>query len=263
MPELPEVETIARQLRKNILGKTIAKITVHDTKVVQKAVAKIKAQKINAIRRHGKYLFMELDKQHLLVHLRMTGYFEYSRHQHGNLKYLAAKLHFQDKSQLTFHEIRRFGEFKIVTPEQISSLLERLGPDPVDPSFTSTVFSSVLSAKKKANIKAALMDQSVIAGIGNIYAQEVLYKAGIDPKRSVKNLSKTELDNLYGHLQSTLKSAIKHCGTTVQNYLNMNGAGKFQKFLTVYEKEQCPKKHLIERIVVGGRGTYWCKRCQR
>ena len=159
MPELPEVETIVRQLRKRVMGKTIRAIKVYDHKVVGRNLARIHPQKIIDVSRYGKYILLNLEQDQLLAHLRMTGYFQYvSANYPIDRNYLAAQIHFTDDSQLTFHEIRRFGELRRITNDQLNILLEKLGPDPVAASFTFPVFSSVLAAKKNATIKVALLE---------------------------------------------------------------------------------------------------------
>ena len=131
------------------------------------------------------------------------------------------------------------------------------------PDFTPEKFKVLFSRKRRANIKTTLLDQKFLAGVGNIYAQEALYHAGIDPRRKIESLSEPELDKLYKELRRLLELAIQHHGSTVDNYSHMEGSGGFQKYLQVYQRKNCPKGHGLKKEYVGGRGTYYCPRCQK
>lgn len=258
MPELPEVETIVRQLQQTVVGKTIKAIEVRDKKVVDKAIQRTTPTTIQQISRRGKYILVHLDNGNiLLTHLRMSGHFQYKK-EPG--KYTSAIFRFQDGSMLTFNEIRRFGRMELVNEKQLQKVLSSLGPEPLACSYPQ--FQSLLRGKKRSNIKTTLLDQRVLAGLGNIYAQEALYRAGIKPQRAVGTIKEKEMKKLHSAIQSTLRLAIKHCGTTIENYTSLEGSGNFQRFLAVYGKERCPKKHKLHKVKIGGRGTWWCGRCQ-
>ena len=152
---------------------------------------------------------------------------------------------------------------KLVTKKQLQQILDQHGPEPLEKSFTLHCFQKILAKKARANVKTTLMDQSVIAGIGNIYAQEALYFAGISPLRQSGSLSSAEARTLHHHLRRILQEAIEHHGTTVDNYSNLEGSGGFQNHLAVYQQEKCEKKHELIKIVLGGRGTSYCRICQR
>lgn len=267
MPELPEVETIVRQLNVKVLNKSIVKAEVYDSKVVATAIAKLKSTTITRIWRRAKHIVMELDNHSvILTHLGMTGHFHYVdnvRIPNNHQKYMVAKFLFSDGSFLTHNSIRKFGRMKLVNEKKLSRILSKHGPEPLEKDFTVQKFREILSRKTRANIKTTLMNQSVLAGIGNIYAQEALYYAGISPLRNAGSLSKEEAKNLHIHLRSILQQAIKHHGSTVDNYSNLEGSGGFQNYLTVYQQEKCPQRHLLEKITIGGRGTSYCPQCQR
>lgn len=267
MPELPEVETIVRQLKKNILGKVIQEVKIVDTTVVDAAVKNVLNARITNVERRGKNIIIELNKDKaLLIHLRMTGHFHYvqaDNRSNDYTKYLALKLGFADGSILTHNAIRRFERVSLLSRKQLKEKLSLLGPEPLSSAFTARQFKERILQYPHAIIKNKLLDQSFVAGIGNIYAQEALYHARIDPQRAVKSLTETEMTALYHELRAVLSTAIKHNGTTVENYQNLDGKGNFQNFLAVYQREQCPQQHPVEKISLGGRGTYYCPRCQQ
>ena len=267
MPELPEVETIVRQLNQKILNKEIAKAEVFDSTVVAPAIKKLKSTTITKIWRRAKYIVMELDNHSvILTHLGMTGHFHYLDKKsisNNPERFMVSKLHFSDGSFLTHNSIRKFGKMKLVNKPQLQEIIARHGPEPLAKDFTVKEFQDILSKKARANIKTTLMDQSVIAGIGNIYAQEALYYARISPLRNAGSLSARESRALYTRLRHILQLAIKHHGSTVDNYSNLEGSGGFQNYLTVYQQEKCPQRHVLEKITIGGRGTSYCPQCQR
>lgn len=259
MPELPEVETIVRQLQQTVVGKRIKTVEVRDKKVVDKAIQRTTPTTIQQISRRGKYILVHLNNNNiLLTHLRMSGHFQYEK-EPG--KYTSAVFRFQDGSMLTFNEIRKFGRMTLVKEKKVSKILSSLGPEPLECSYLQ--FQSLLEKKQRSTIKTVLLDQRVLAGLGNIYAQEALYHAKIKPQRTVGTLKEKEMKKLHSAIQSTLRLAIKHCGTTIENYTSLEGSGGFQRFLAVYGQEKCSKKHVIRKVKIGGRGTWWCRRCQK
>jgi formamidopyrimidine-DNA glycosylase len=260
MPELPEVETIVRQLSKKIVGKVVKGVNIKDSKVVDSKIKKEVPFKINRVYRRAKSIVMELDNGNsLLTHLRMTGHFQYN---HSG-KYEVGRFNFSDESFLTHNSIRKFGGIKLLNSKDLKGEFSKLGIEPLSKEFTLEKFNSILLSKGNANIKTVLLDQSLIAGIGNIYAQEQLYFAGIDPRKKVSDLSGEQIRKLYGEIIRVLDLAVKNKGSTVDNYTNIDGAGKYQDYLAVYNKSQCPKAHKIQKINIGGRGTSYCSRCQR
>lgn len=279
MPELPEVETIVRQLQKPLSGKTIISATISKSghRVVDSKVGRIFPLKVLQIHRRAKAIVLQLGKNlGLLIRLGMTGHFDYvpktsklAGKSKPNLnstdseeKYVMVKFWLGDGSVLKYVDVRQFGSIEVFTQPQLEKKLATFGPEPLAKEFTVKIFSDLLSRKKKARIKVTLMDQNFIAGIGNIYAQEALYTAGIRPQRKISTLKPTEIQRLHHSLQKVLRKSIQHHGTTVDNYAHMNGAGDFQNYLQVYGKRQCPKKHLLTKVYLGGRGTYYCALCQ-
>lgn len=264
MPELAEVETVVRKLKSRIEGKTIQKITISDSKVVPYNFSTYLPLTIKHITRKGKYILFELNKNYILViHLRMTGHFNYYSSQEKKVqeKYLSAQFFLQDGSQLAFHEIRRFGRILFYTKPEARAVLAKVGPDPLQ--ITSKQFQRILNTSPSAVIKSKLLDQGAISGVGNIYAQEALYHAKIYPLKKVQELSTKQRSDLHQALVKILNLAITQNGTTIQNYSHLDGKGDFQNFLAVYQKEKCPKNHILEKIKISGRTTSYCLKCQR
>lgn len=264
MPELPEVETIVQQLKTKLVGKKIILAEIFDKGRVDPAIAGILPVKVVEVWRRAKAIVIELaGKKFLFVQLRMTGHFH-----HGNekslepfQKYELVRFRLSDKTILTHNSIRKFGGIWLLNQKQLDERLNSLGPEPLDLDLNE--FKKMLSRRPKANIKTTLMDQNFVSGIGNIYAQEALYWSGIDVKRKCGDLSDSEIKKLLTAIKQVLRKSIKHHGTTVENYVHIEGSGGFQKFLAVYSKEKCPKKHKVEKINLGGRGTYYCPKCQK
>ncbi len=263
MPELPEVETIVRQLKDKILGRTIIDLKIIDEKVVHKNVAQFLHAPIRSVTRRGKAIIISSEKKHLLAHLRMTGHFYHvtDLKDTSYKRYLTGIFYLDDGSLLTYNEIRRFGSVQYLSEQQLEQFLARFGPEPLQ--MTSHHFARHFQRFPGSVIKNKLLDQSVIAGIGNIYAQEALYHAGIRPQRKISSLSSKKLSLLHTELQRILASAIEKNGTSVNTYNHLDGKGDFQDFLAVYQKEKCPKNHPLQRVAIGGRGTYYCKVCQK
>ena len=264
MPELPEVETIVRQLQQKIRGKTINSIDIRDKKVIDQKIKRYLPAKISSISRRGKTIIISLDNnKHLLTHLRMTGHFHHVTNKKDTKykKYLAAKFNLEGKSFFTYNTIRRFGSVTLVNNTQLQAHSKKLGPEPLTISFKD--FQDILTKYPTANIKSKLLDQSIIAGIGNIYVQEALYRAKINPLKIILQISTVKLQSLHKELLRVLYLGIKNNGASVDNYSNLDGKGNFQNLLQVYNQEKCPKKHALDKIEIAGRGTYYCKICQK
>lgn len=267
MPELPEAETIVKQLNKHVTGKQITSARVLEKKCADKNIEKAMPAKVLKAWRRAKAIILELEgKKYLLVRLGMTGHFHYAL-KGGSLgkdeKFAVVKFYLQDGSVLSYTDIRKFGLVRLLDEKQLRQKLEEFGPEPLGKEFTAGIFTAMLAKKKKANVKVTLMDQNFIAGIGNIYAQEALYHAGINPKRKAGSLKKMEIEKLHRAIQKVLAQSIAHNGTTVENYVHIEGSGGFQRYLAVYGKEKCPRKHLLKKIYLGGRGTSYCGKCQK
>lgn len=259
MPELPEVETIVQQLNSKVKGKLVSDIFISDS-IVDSNIKEIVPFKIQNIFRRGKSIVFEVSNENfILTHLRMTGHFCYNQEKN----FQVAKFTFSDNSFLTHNSIRKFGGMRLVDKETLDKDLSKLGVEPLSKEFDLNYFKMIIDKKKKSNIKTTLLDQSLIAGIGNIYAQEMLYHTGVDPHRKSGSLSGMEIKNLYLEIVRILSLAIKHKGSTVDNYTNMEGAGNFQKIISVYNKSFCPLGHQIKKVSIGGRGTSYCPVCQK
>ncbi|MBS3166321.1 bifunctional DNA-formamidopyrimidine glycosylase/DNA-(apurinic or apyrimidinic site) lyase [Candidatus Woesearchaeota archaeon] len=271
MPELPEVETITQQLKKQVFGKKIIRAKAFDQKIADKSINKLASLKIVKVWRRAKAIIINLEdvlsgrKLFLFFRLGMTGHFHYIQKQgkQASEEYLVSSFYFGDGSSLTFNDIRRFGSVRLYTEDKLKKVLDSFGPEPLSKKFTASVLHSLFQKRKKANIKVTLMDQKFIAGIGNIYAQEALYAAGVDPRRKIDSLSFIEVSKLYNSLQLLLKLAIKKKGSSVDNYSHLEGSGDFQNYLLVYQRKNCPKKHKLVKIYQGGRGTFYCPQCQK
>ena len=266
MPELPEVETIVKQLHKHLVGKLVQSAKVLETKRADKKVEKVMPSKVLKAWRRAKAIIIEFEgKKYLLIRLGMTGHFHYASKGESlgqDEKFAIVKFFLQDGSILSYTDIRKFGSVRLLNETQLQQKLAGFGPEPLGEEFTITLFTQMLAKKKKANIKVTLMDQNFIAGIGNIYAQEALYLAGINPKRKMGTLKEKEIKKLHHTIQYVLRKSIAHNGTTVNNYVHIEGVGAFQKHLAVYGKEKCPRKHKLTKIYQGGRGTSYCSKCQ-
>jgi len=283
MPELPEVETIKRQLREKVLGLQIFKIEVFKEKQFRGKKENIIGAKIIDVRRRAKNIIIDLDNQlHLLIHLKMTGQLIYSdkNNKYGGghpiapfgllvpNKYTHIRIYFTDKSRLYYNDVRQFGWMKVLDEIDLKKEFDKFGPEPLDKEFDFKIFYKRINKKENQPIKIALMDQGVIVGLGNIYANELLFDAGIDPRRKVKTLSKNELEKIYKAINKVLKKAIKYQGTSADDYVTLQGEkGHYDEKLWIYDKkdEKCPNKcgGIIEKIKVGGRGTYYCSKCQK
>lgn len=272
MPELPEVETIKRGLEKEIVGKVIDNISVLDDK--DSIDSKLSLQNDTVIRsldRRAKYLIINLSNGNsLVIHLRMTGQLIYSNYSENKQKSSATRVlfNFRDYSHMLFNDWRKFGEIRIVKTKELQKYFENknLGPEPLDENFKFQDFAQIINKKKRSKIKNVLLDQKIIAGLGNIYAQEACYLSNIHPERKIGTLTLSETKNLFESIKYILSEAIKFNGTSFDSaYVTSKGsAGNFFDFLSVYKKSQCKEcNSKIEQIKMNSRGTYFCPKCQR
>ncbi|MBU1178356.1 bifunctional DNA-formamidopyrimidine glycosylase/DNA-(apurinic or apyrimidinic site) lyase [Patescibacteria group bacterium] len=285
MPELPEVETIRRDLQRKIVGKKIARIQVCKPKIIKGSKTALNktltGNFFTKINRRGKLLILELKKgeKFLLIHLKMTGQLIYQAQGkvtaggHGwpqidklPNKYSHIIFTFVDRSQLFFNDLRQFGYMKLVDENELQEVLKKFGIEPLTKGFTWTNFQQVM-AGKKTSLKAVLLNQKLIAGIGNIYADEICFRAGVRPSRAVNKLSSAELRKIFNSCNIILKQAIKYRGTTFNDYVDADGnKGNFISRLKVYQRagKKCQRcrRSVIEKIKIAGRGTHYCPRCQ-
>ena len=263
MPELPEVETIRRQILPVVKNRTITGIDIADPRNIKKISPKKFKQilindKILDVERRAKYLFFKLQSGNWMVaHLGMAG-----RILINPDKYVRVTFNLSGGKKLYFSDTRMFGKLWLYNkyPEL------DLGQEPLDPQFTVAKLKEMLS-RKRGNVKVVLMDQSFIAGVGNIYAQEALFLAKINPKRRVETLSDSEIKELHKAIIKVLEIGIAHKGSSVDNFVDATGQpGQNQDFLNVYDRkgEPCKRcKGTIQKLSVGQRGTYFCPSCQK
>ncbi|MDF1498142.1 MAG: bifunctional DNA-formamidopyrimidine glycosylase/DNA-(apurinic or apyrimidinic site) lyase [Patescibacteria group bacterium] len=272
MPELPEVETIKRDLENNVIRKTITSVQVLKNNSVKNSVQTFKNilrfNQIKNIERKGKYLAFEFKKDHnfLIIHLRMTGQLIYSKKDIQN-KHTRVIIHFKDHSKLYFNDIRRFGYLQIVNKKDKELIFDKLGIDPTDKGFTYEFLNTILKSKK-SSLKSVLLNQNIISGIGNIYADEICFDAKLKPYRKTNALNPKEVLRLFNSIRKILDLAIKHRGTSFSDYVDANGKmGNFTKHLKVYkkERERCANcnNYSITKLKIAGRMTRFCKNCQR
>lgn len=265
MPELPEVETIKRELEKTVLGKKITEVCVHRAVVIRQPSAEkfkkgLTGAGIKNILRKAKVLILELSNgKSLVIHLKMTGQLVYP----GNGKVSRVSFCLSDGKMLDFNDQRLFAELRLMDDWHPLKFIQELGPEPFD--LTAQHFKEML-AKKKTKVKPLLLDQTFISGIGNLYAAEALFRAKINPERPAAGLSDKEKELLLKEIKETLSEAIKYKGSSVDQYVQLSGEpGDYARYHKVYGREGKPClicKTPIKRIALGGRGTYFCPRCQ-
>ncbi len=272
MPELPEVETVKERLKKKIIGKKIEDIIIRSSSIIKHPseehfVNKLRQQVVNDIKRRGKWLIIELNQYYLLVHLRMEGKFLFKTSEEIYNKHEHVIFNLNNKLQLRYHDTRKFGKMHLITKDELDKIkaLNKLGLEPFDKKLNKEYLQEKLK-HKKIPIKTALLDQSIIAGIGNIYVNEILFLSAINPIKPSNKVNINELGLIIKNTQQVLKKAIKLGGTTIRTYTSLDGeTGLFQKELLVHGRkgEVCIKcDNIISKIKVGGRGTYYCPKCQ-
>lgn len=285
MPELPEVETIRKDLQYAVLGKPIRLVHTYTGRCVkgdlQRFSGVLRGNSITAIHRRGKLLLFELASgdQTLLVHLKMTGQLIcqvtggliVGGHPMAKIDdlpnaYTHVGMHFTDGSILYFNDVRTFGYLSLVSSDEIEGILRRYGVEPLSPEFSWDVFQDMLSGRR-TNLKAFLLNQSLIAGIGNIYADEICYRAKVRPDRAVDTLSSGEKKRIFNSITAILIQAVAKRGTTFSNYVDASGKkGGYLPYLKVYNREgqRCERcgDDFILKTRVAGRGTHYCQSCQ-
>lgn len=281
MPELPEVETIRLGLQKYLVGHTIEDIDVRLPKMVSGEMQRCIGSEVQSIRRFGKALVIDLDNDYsIAIHVKMTGQLIYqgAKVQKGtkvsekvgktlpnNATHVIFNL--DNNAILYYNDIRQLGWIKIVKTDEVSSLpfFKDLGPEPLS-NLTIKQFNNIVKSAKSP-IKPLLMDQKKIAGVGNIYANEALYLAKIHPKRTALSLSDDEIKKLFSAIEKVLKLGLERGGSSEWQYVNALGEeGSYQKIFKIYGQvgkacKNCGTK--IEKITLGGRGTFFCPACQQ
>ncbi len=269
MPELPEVETVKNTLKKQVLNKKIILASIYWDNIIaypkkEEFKEKIKNQQINDILRRGKWLMFELDDYFLLSHLRMEGKYFIRKKGEKKEKHEHVIFLFSDKTELRYHDTRKFGKMYLLPKKDIEKTkpLKDLGLEPWDKALTPRYLKTKLNNKP---IKTNLLDQSIIVGIGNIYADEILFLSYINPNIKGNELTDKNLKDIIKNTQITLEKAIKKGGTTIKSYTSSEGVhGRFQNELLVHTKQTCPNcNQKIIKTTIGGRGTYYCPNCQK
>jgi formamidopyrimidine-DNA glycosylase len=276
MPELPEVETVARGLQREVAGRRILSITIGKSDFIDNAAdieRELPGRIIREVRRYGKFLLLRLtaaekaeqrdDESALLVHLGMTGMLRPHPVSEPQLKHTHVVMLLDDGRELRFIDARRFGRIAYLAKEVLQKELLRFGADPLEVGLEE--FQQRMG--RRARVKALLLDQRVLRGVGNIYADESLWKAKIHPAHLGARLSPAQMKGLYRALQDILKKAIVLRGSSISDFLDTDGQpGEYQRHHRVYGREgkNCARcKTLIRRVVVAGRSSYFCPNCQK
>ncbi len=286
MPEMPEVETIRLGLARYILHKNITGLEVRKEKIVRtlgkKLAKKLRGKTFTAIGRRGKLLIFHVSSgEYMLVHLKMTGQLIYEKgktriaggHSWPKIadslpnRYSHVIFSFADGSTLFFNDMRQFGYIELVDEARLRKILGTYGPEPLEATTTYEKFSEALG-KRSVAIKAALLNQQIVAGIGNIYADEACFYAGIRPGRKVHSLTVVEKKVLFKSVRDVLKRALKYGGTTFSNFRDVEGKkGNFTRLLKAYGRGgmECLRCGFspLKKGVIAGRGTVWCPSCQK
>ena len=288
MPELPEVETIRSDLQKTIKGKKIKSVNIRVPKMVNILVYEFKkgtvGTKVVTVKRRAKLVIFELsNKKYILIHLKLAGQLIY-RKKDGVVaavgghpikqelqklpnKFSHVIFEFTDGSHLFFNDIRKFGYLKLLDKVGLKAVEASYGPEPLLSKFSVQELTSILLRRKRMKIKQLLLDQKLIAGIGNIYADESLFCAGIDPRRLAGQVSKAEIKKLHSCIIKVLKLSISRRGTSSQNYVDAFGRpGGMVPYLKVYGRCNEPCKNCdrpLKKIKLNGRGTVYCPHCQK
>ena len=275
MPELPEVQTVVDELGARLTGRVFAPGATFSwprTAGYPDAASfadRLAGRRVSGVRRRAKYILIDLDDGDLLVvHLRMTGNLQFVVPGDPPHPHARALLPLEDGAILRFADIRKFGRLYLGSEDELRGIipLSRLGPEPLSPDFTVERLREALAGRRGA-IKPTLLDQAVIAGLGNIYVDEALFLAGIDPRRPADSLDDAAISALHAAIQEVLAGALARGGTSFRDYLSTWGRkGTNQGSLQVFRRqgEECPRCGApLARIVVAGRGTHFCPTCQR
>lgn len=273
MPELPEVETIRKTLIEMVVNQKIEAVTVNWAKIIKEPddhhifSQLVKGETILDIHRKGKFLLFELTNYTLVSHLRMEGKYGVFEQDTPVTKHTHIIFHFESGKELRYQDVRKFGTMHLYPKgeELLVKPLNQIGPDPFEEGYTFDKLYDKIHKSQRA-IKNILLDQQVIAGLGNIYVDETLYKAQIHPLIKGSDLNKAEIKRLLKHAKETLTEAVAQGGTTIRSYVNSQGQiGMFQQQLFAYGQENTPCKRCGEAIIkikVAGRGTHLCTICQ-
>jgi formamidopyrimidine-DNA glycosylase len=274
VPELPEVETTRLQLEPHLVGRRFERVDIHDPRLVRPfepsaVAAELEGERVSALDRRGKYLIVRFESgRALLIHLRMTGSLRHA--PTGELAddpHRRAVVRLDDGSDVAYRDVRRFGTWQLLEPEDLEPYLEkRLGVEPLERTFTPRRLGQRLEGRR-APIKAALLDQRTVAGLGNIYVDEALWRAELHPLRPAGTLGQGELARLTRAIRDALKAGVEGQGASLRDYSTPDGGrGRMQDRFRVYGREGHPCQRCgtpIDKIRTAGRGTWYCPNCQR
>jgi formamidopyrimidine-DNA glycosylase len=271
MPELPEVETIVRDLGRLITGATIVDVRVIRPDLIEREppesfAAHLRGRRIEGVSRRAKNIVLDLGGERLVVNLGMTGRLLVLGPGDGEPSHPGVELRLEDGRRLVYHDVRRFGRLERADAAAWAARDEALGLEPLSPAFTPEALHD-LASRSRVAVKTWLMDQRRVVGVGNIYASEALFRAGIDPRRPARSLSRDEAARLHDAVREVLHEAIDYRGTTLLDYRDAAGErGGFAERLRVYDRAGRPCRACgapIRRVVQGGRSTFYCAACQR
>lgn len=268
MPELPEVETVVRGLRDDIVGRQFSQVAISwpsqiVTPTLDEFMARLPGQRVLALSRRGKFIVFQLTQDVMLIHLKMTGRLYVSERNAQDDRWVRAAFKLDDGRTLHFSDARKFGRLYLV--HQLDEVAGSLGPEPLSDDFTPELLRERVAGRQRA-IKTMLLDQQIVAGIGNIYADEALWEARIDPRRKANTLNEKELKRLYIAIRLVLQKGIEYEGASVNWYRKADGSkGNSQNHLNVYDREEQPCARCgtpVTKIRLGQRGTHFCPTCQ-
>jgi len=282
MPELPEVETITRQLERVLVGKKIAKVEVLRQRSFSGTENELIGKRVKSIERRAKMMAIGFENYEylLIIHLKMTGQLIYLSGNHRVVgghptpdwvnelpsKHTRVIIDFENEEKLFFNDLRVFGWMKLISINNWEKITSKLPPDVTSKNFSFEYFQKVVRSSARS-VKLVLLDQTKIGGVGNIYANDALYKAKIDPRRKSKDLSDLEIRNLFVAVKEVIERGVKYGGASVDKYVDASGlGGKYQEHFLVYQKmgQRCERDGAeIKKIKVGGRGTFYCPECQK
>ena len=274
MPELPEVETVRAALEPSLVGRTFEHVEIHDPRLTRpldpaSVAAQLEGERVRFVDRRGKYLIVRFESgRSLLIHLRMTGSLRHAAAgELGDDPHRRAVVRLDDGSDVAYRDVRRFGTWLVARDDDLDVYLDdRLGREPLERAFTPARLSDGIRGRR-APIKAALLDQRTLAGMGNIYVDEALWRARIHPLRPAGDLTADEVAELTRAVKASLRAGIARQGATLRDYATPNGRrGRMQTAFNVYGRggEPCERCGApIDKIRVAGRGTWYCPRCQR
>ncbi|MFA6475077.1 MAG: bifunctional DNA-formamidopyrimidine glycosylase/DNA-(apurinic or apyrimidinic site) lyase [Patescibacteria group bacterium] len=276
MPELPEVETLARGLRTHIVGKTITKVIVHEAKKFKGTPVELRKyvlkRTVSAVDRKAKWLVLKLSSGYsFVIHLKMTGQLLYQKKEPLPLpnNHTRVQFMFSDKTQLFFQDMRKFGYVELYSPTGLAEyfIKKRPGIEPIQPTFTFAYFNQQLKSHGNTSLKAVLLNQQLIGGIGNIYSDDICWQAKVKPMRRVKTLTLSERKAIHVAARTILQEAIKLGGTSFSHFYSVTGKqGSYWNHRKVYQRvgEPCLRcGSIIKKTRCAGRGTCYCSGCQK